>query len=415
MDRLMAWLPQHIPAMARDESLVSIVHGDYRLDNLMFHPTEPRVLAVLDWELSTLGHPLADFSYHCMAWHIPPGAFRGIGGLDVRALGIPTEAEYIARYCERTGFASPEQLQGRLELLPGLQPVPPRRHPARHRQAGGVRHRIERPGRRLRPRRAPSGRDGLAVRPAGLTLFSTHPSETTHQGTPWTSLHPQGQGPARTPAGVHGRAHLPQRGTLLRRDRRQHAPPATPGPTEPDRRVQTQGPGAGLWNLFLPRSVRAPRSAGPTSNTRRWRDHGPGAMGQPRSSTARRPTPATWKTLERYGSRSPQGRWLKPLLRGEIRSAFRDDRACRRLVRRHQHPVRIERDGDDYVINGRKWWSSGAGDPRCKVYIVMGKTDPEAPRHSQQHDRRAADTPGIRWCARSPCSATTTRRTATWK
>jgi aminoglycoside phosphotransferase (APT) family kinase protein len=111
MDRLMDWLPQNIPAMARDESLVSVVHGDYRLDNLMFHPTEPRVLAVLDWELSTLGHPLADFSYHCMAWHIPPGAFRGIGGLDVAALGIPTEAEYIARYCERTGFATPDELR----------------------------------------------------------------------------------------------------------------------------------------------------------------------------------------------------------------------------------------------------------------------------------------------------------------
>jgi aminoglycoside phosphotransferase (APT) family kinase protein len=111
MDQLMAWLPAHIPPMARDESMVSIVHGDYRLDNLIFHPTEPRILAVLDWELSTLGHPLADFSYHCMAWHIPPGAFRGIGGLDLRSLGIPTEDDYIARYCERTGLATPDQLR----------------------------------------------------------------------------------------------------------------------------------------------------------------------------------------------------------------------------------------------------------------------------------------------------------------
>ena len=111
MDQLMAWLPTHIPPMARDESLVSIVHGDYRLDNVIFHPTEPRILAVLDWELSTLGHPLADFSYHCMAWHIPPGAFRGIGGLDVRSLGIPTEDAYIECYCERTGFTTPQQLK----------------------------------------------------------------------------------------------------------------------------------------------------------------------------------------------------------------------------------------------------------------------------------------------------------------
>ena len=107
MDRLIEWLPAHLPDSARDGSQVSIVHGDYRLDNLMFHPTEPRVLAVLDWELSTLGHPLADFSYHCMAWHIHPGQFRGIGGLDLSALGIPSETAYIDAYCRRTGRDAP--------------------------------------------------------------------------------------------------------------------------------------------------------------------------------------------------------------------------------------------------------------------------------------------------------------------
>ncbi len=111
MDRLIEWLPAHMPASARDERKVSIVHGDFRLDNLMFHPTEPRVIAVLDWELSTLGHPLADFSYHCMAWHIPPGMFRGIAGLDHAALGIPQEDDYIRRYCERTGLATPDALR----------------------------------------------------------------------------------------------------------------------------------------------------------------------------------------------------------------------------------------------------------------------------------------------------------------
>ena len=108
MDRLIEWLPAHIPASARDESQVSVVHGDYRLDNLVFHPDEPRVVAVLDWELSTLGHPLADFSYHCMSWHIPPGSFRGLGGVAIAELGIPDEKTYVRRYCERTGRPDPE-------------------------------------------------------------------------------------------------------------------------------------------------------------------------------------------------------------------------------------------------------------------------------------------------------------------
>ena len=111
MDSLMDWLPVNIPISGRDERMVSIVHGDFRLDNLMFHPTEPSVKAVLDWELSTLGHPLADFSYHCMAWHISPGTFRGIGGLDLISLGIPLEADYIKLYCDRTGITTPDALK----------------------------------------------------------------------------------------------------------------------------------------------------------------------------------------------------------------------------------------------------------------------------------------------------------------
>jgi aminoglycoside phosphotransferase (APT) family kinase protein len=102
MDNLIAWLPQHIPA--GDETC--IVHGDFRMDNLIFHPSEPRVLAVLDWELSTLGHPLADFGYLCMAWRLAPEQFRGLAGLDLDALGIPTEGEFMATYCRRVGRAS---------------------------------------------------------------------------------------------------------------------------------------------------------------------------------------------------------------------------------------------------------------------------------------------------------------------
>ncbi len=106
MDRLIEWLPEHIPDDdGADVNRPVVVHGDYRLDNLIFHPNEPRILAILDWELSTIGHPLADFSYHLMSWHIAPSGFRGIAGLDLAALGIPSQSEYVAMYCKATGRA----------------------------------------------------------------------------------------------------------------------------------------------------------------------------------------------------------------------------------------------------------------------------------------------------------------------
>lgn len=101
---LIEWLPANIPAGEQ----TSIVHGDYRLDNLVLHPTEPRAIGLLDWELATLGHPLADFAYHCMSWHIPASLWRGIGGLDLEALGIPQEAQYLKQYSDATGLDGAE-------------------------------------------------------------------------------------------------------------------------------------------------------------------------------------------------------------------------------------------------------------------------------------------------------------------
>lgn len=102
MDRLIEWLPRNIPA--GDET--SLVHGDFRIDNMIFHPTEPHVLAVLDWELSTLGHPLADFAYHAMMYHMPPHIVAGLAGADLVTLGIASEGDYLAAYCARTGRSS---------------------------------------------------------------------------------------------------------------------------------------------------------------------------------------------------------------------------------------------------------------------------------------------------------------------
>lgn len=99
LNRLMDWLPEHIPS--KDET--TLIHGDFRMDNLVFHQSETRVIGVLDWELSTLGNALADFSYQCMAWRIPPSLWRGIAGLEFSSLGIPSESEYIAMYEKQIG------------------------------------------------------------------------------------------------------------------------------------------------------------------------------------------------------------------------------------------------------------------------------------------------------------------------
>ena len=102
MERLIDWLEKNQPP---DDGIVGLVHGDYRLDNMMFAKDAARVIAVLDWELSTLGHPYADLAYQCMQWRLPHSSgFRGLGGLDRAALGIPSEGDYVAAYCRRRGI-----------------------------------------------------------------------------------------------------------------------------------------------------------------------------------------------------------------------------------------------------------------------------------------------------------------------
>ncbi len=104
MDRLVAWLPENMP---EDDGAASVVHGDFRADNLIFAPDSAEVRAVLDWELSTLGHPMGDFTYHLMMYRLPPQIIGGFAGADLKALGIPSEADYLAAYCERVGRAPP--------------------------------------------------------------------------------------------------------------------------------------------------------------------------------------------------------------------------------------------------------------------------------------------------------------------
>jgi acyl-CoA dehydrogenase len=174
---------------------------------------------------------------------------------------------------------------------------------------------------------------------------------------------------------------------------------------------------ASLWNLFLPKDTAEAsgyQGAGLTNQ-----EYAPLAeiMGRvPWASevfNCSAPDTGNMETIARYGSDEIRARWLKPLLGGEIRSAFAMTEPEVASSDATNICTRIERQGEDYVINGHKWWISGAADPRCKVFITMGKTDTEAPRHSQQSMIVVPRRPASASCARSPCSAMTTRRMAT--
>ncbi len=166
-------------------------------------------------------------------------------------------------------------------------------------------------------------------------------------------------------------------------------------PTELIERLKPLAREQGLWNLFLPKSARAPEGL---SNL----DYAPlcEIMGRvvwaPEVFNCAAPDTGNMETIERFGTEEHKSQWLEPLLRGEMRSAFAMTEPAVASSDATNIETRIERDGDEYVINGTKWWISGAGDPRCKIFIVMGKTDPTAARHAQQSMILcAADTPGI--------------------
>ena len=337
MDRLIAWLPEHVPA--DDET--RIVHGDFRLDNVIFHPSKPQIVAVLDWELSTLGHPLSDFAYHCMVWRVEPGVFRGLAGHDLAALGVPTEPEHVAAYCRRTGRSGIATRDWEYYMAFNMFRLAAIMQGIMARALSGTAASSERSRWVAAHGRSPSspGARSNVCNPESAMEF-THSEKVIR---------------LQTRVGAFMEAHVyPAEARFAAEVQESRRKGNQWIPTDVMEELKGHARADGLWNLWLPKSE---YGAGLTNL-----EYAPlcEVMGRsvigPEAFNCSAPDTGNMEVLVRYGTEAQKREWLVPLLEGRIRSAFAMTEPAVASSDATNIESRIERRGD--VLNGRKWWTS---------------------------------------------------------
>lgn len=395
-----------IPAGDGDAEATRVSHGDFRLDNLVYDSTtDGTVLAVLDWELSTLGDPLADLAYNCLPWHLGAaaaagGGLRGIPGLPALPHplppGVPTEEAYVAAYCAARGIPHPLQADWPFYLALALFRL------AAILAGVGARAKAGNASSRIAAQMgADEGVRGLSA--AALAILRGDGA-----GPPPPPAAPPGLGPSARVRPVLARLEkfVAERVMPAEAALNAHAASAARWTIHPlQESLKNEAQAAGLWNLWIPAdmvaklrglvaaSVDDPRAAaailGPGLTNLEYA-HCAEVMGRcvwaSEVFNCSAPDTGNMEVLARYGSPAQQRRWLLPLLAGRIRSCFAMTEPAVASSDATNIRGSIQRDGTTggYVINGDKWWISGAPDPRCAVAIFMGKTDPAAPPHAQQ-------------------------------
>ncbi|KAG8513231.1 Acyl-CoA dehydrogenase family member 10, partial [Galemys pyrenaicus] len=428
MERLVEWLPLHLPKQQR----TTVVHGDFRLDNLVFHPEKNEILAVLDWELSTLGDPLADVAYSCMAYYLPSSfpLLRGLSDCDLAQLGIPTAEEYSRMYCLHAGIPAIENWNFYMafsffRVAAILQGVYKRSLTGQASSANA-----EQTG-KLIEFMANLAWD-FAIK-EGFQVFkampATKPSSRSHHT--WVGPQPllsppgtrsysslPGSTPLHTPKGrlvISPEGLSPEARALYQRLQQfmeQHVYPAEPElsrhqfsaerwtPSPLVEGLKEKAKAQGLWNLFIPLETDPQRKYGAGLTNVEYA-HLCELMGMslyaPEIFNCSAPDTGNMELLVRYGTEQQKARWLTPLLEGKVRSCFAMTEPQVASSDATNIKSSIREEGDFYVIDGHKWWISGILDPRCQLCVFMGKTDPHAPRHQQQSVLLVPmDTPGIK-------------------
>jgi alkylation response protein AidB-like acyl-CoA dehydrogenase/aminoglycoside phosphotransferase (APT) family kinase protein len=442
---LIQWLRAHVPA---EEPSGRLVHGDFRLDNLVFaSPSGPLggggVTAVLDWELSTLGAPYSDIAYNCMPYHLPPGgeaaAYPSFTSADLPP-GVPSEREYVAKWARASGLPNPMLSGGScwpfyvaLSLFRGAailagvraRAVAGNAAAANASAAGqvveilaaralvvagvtpnGVPHSLGPAGSTMAARagaRVGAGGVGRSVADAGGLIMARTSASTSSTFVPAAA--------ASSSAGFEPSARAGALLVKLRRFMCDHvyaaetileAHAATPERWSVCPKVEelkALAKSAGLWNLWLPADSRELLKLSIPNGEDGKLLTGPGLTNLEYAHLAGEMGASVWaselfncsapdtgnmEVLLRYGTERQQRQWLAPLLRGEIRSCFAMTEP--EVASSDATNIRssIVVDGDDFLVNGLKWWTSGACDPRCRLAIFMGKTSPDAPKHRQQ-------------------------------
>ncbi|TKS87680.1 Acyl-CoA dehydrogenase family member 11 [Collichthys lucidus] len=380
MDELSDWLIKNLPA---NDNEVTLVHGDFRLDNLIFHPTEARVLAVLDWELSTTGQPLADLAYFLMH-HYWPVSFNIIDTMgSLKGIeGIPSVSDLISIYCRCRGIPSAlPELNFYLALscfkMAGIAQGIYARHLLGNASAPNAAQfdQCVEPLAKIALQLAE--RSVTAPSEGGLFLQTAKGQTVLQQVKDFMR---QYVFPAQEEVAEYYSKHSQS-------PQRWHTPQIIED-------LKMKAREAGLWNLFLPAvsGLSQLDYAYIAEETGR-------CLFAPEVFNCQAPDTGNMEVLHMFGSEEQKRKWLEPLLRGEIRSCFCMTEPDVASSDATNMECTFHRDEDNYIVNGKKWWSSGAGNPRCRVAIVMCRSGSQevSSRHGQHSMLLVPmDTPGVK-------------------
>ncbi|KAL8486187.1 hypothetical protein ACS0TY_023039 [Phlomoides rotata] len=407
MLELIEWLRQNIPLEDSSGAAAGLVHGDFRIDNLVFHPNEDRVIGIIDWELSTLGNQMCDVAHSC-------SHYIGLNGVPE---GVPSLAEYLADYCAAAGKPWPAASQWKFYVAFSLFRVASIYAGVHCRWILGNASGGE------RARSAGEKADfSIEIAWQFIESESVLPSHPPQESIPREHVQQVGKESGGTLHSSGGR-FVPSQKIQDLRDRlikfienciypmenefaklAQSSMRWTIHPEE--EKLKELAKKEGLWNLFIPfdsaarvKQVISGEKSDGHANKAFDELLGPGlsnleygylceilgrSVWAPQVFNCGAPDTGNMEVLMRYGNAEQMRQWLVPLLEGSIRSGFAMTEPQVASSDATNIECSIVRDGDSYIINGRKWWTSGAMDPRCKVLIVMGKTDFTAPKHKQQ-------------------------------